>query len=80
MAQVHVSLPQDLSDWAESRAAQGGYAEPADYVREVMRRDRECEEKLARLQTAIDEGRRSPISGRTIEDVIADGRRRHAAR
>lgn len=73
MAQVHVSLPQDLSDWAELRAAQGGYDDPADYVRDVVRREREYQEKLARLQAAIDEGRRSPISDRTIEDIIADG-------
>lgn len=64
MAQVHVSLPQDLSDWAEARATEGGYADPADYVRDVVRREREHEERLARLRAAIDEGLASGVSDR----------------
>lgn len=80
MAQVNVSLPDDLSDWAQSRVTPGGFADASDYVRDVVRRDRAYEEKLGRLQVAIDEGRASPISERTIEDIIADGRRRRAAR
>lgn len=80
MAQVNVSLPDDLSDWARTRVGQGGFADASDYVRDVVRRDREHQERLTRLQAAIDEGRASPISGRTIEDIISDGRRRHATR
>lgn len=80
MAQVNVSLPDDLSEWARSQAAQGSFADASDYVRDVVRRDREHGERLARLQAAIDEGRASSISRRTIDDVIADGRRRHAGR
>lgn len=80
MTRLNVSLPDDLGDWATARAARSGFGDPADYVGELVRREREHEEKLARLQAAIDEGRASPISNRTIEDIIADGRRRHAAR
>ena len=53
MAQVNVSLSDDLSAWAESRAAERR-VDPADYVRELVRRDREDEEKLARLQSELD--------------------------
>jgi antitoxin ParD1/3/4 len=80
MAQVNVSLPDELSAWAESRVMEGRYGDPAEYVRDLVRRDRADEEKRARLQAAIDEGRRSGVSERTIEDVIADGRRRRAQR
>lgn len=79
MAQVNVSLPDDLGDWAQSRVTPGGFADASDYVRDVVRRDRAYEEKLTLLQTAIDEGRASPISERTIEDIITEGRRRRAA-
>ena len=77
MAQMHLSLPEDLSSWAESRAAQGGYADPADYVRDVVRREREYEGKRARLLAAIDEGLASPIVDTTMDDIIARGRARH---
>lgn len=72
MAQMHLSLPEDLSSWAESRAAQGGYADPADYVRDILRRDRENEEKRMRLQAAIDEGRRSGVSDRDPFEHLAE--------
>jgi antitoxin ParD1/3/4 len=72
MAQVHVSLPDDLSSWAESRVAQGGFADPADYVRDVVRRDWEYQEKLARLQEALDEGLRSGVSDRDPFEYLAE--------
>ena len=80
MTRVAVSLPDDLSDWATARAVEGRFAGPGDYLAELVRRDREDAEKLARLQAAIDDGRASGLSERTIEDVIMDGRRRRAQR
>lgn len=79
MAQMNVSIPAKLKGWAEQRVAEGRYSSTSDYIRDLVRRDQENEEKLRRLQAAIDEGRASGISKRTIEDIIADGRRRRAA-
>ena len=79
MAQMNVSIPDKLKGWAEQRVAEGRYSSTSDYIRDLVRRDQENEEKLKRLQAAIDEGRASRISKRTIEDIIADGRRRRAA-
>ena len=80
MAQVNVSLPDDLSRWAETRVAQGHYGNPGEYLRELVRRDREDEEKFDRLRAAIDEGLASPIVDTTIEDIIARGRARHGVK
>ena len=79
MAQMNVSIPEKLKSWAEQRVAEGRYSSTSDYIRDLVRRDQEHEEKLRRLQAAIDEGRNSGISNRTIEDIIADGRRRRQA-
>lgn len=79
MAQMNISIPEKLKGWAESRVAEGRHSSTSDYVRDLIRRDQEYEEKLRRLQAAIDEGRGSGISKRSIEDIIADGRGRHAA-
>ena len=76
MAQMNVSLPERLKAWAESRVAEGRYSSTSDYVRDLMRRDQEQAEKIAALQAAIDEGRASGISDRTISDIIAESRRR----
>ena len=77
MAQMNVSLPDGLKNWAEARVAEGLYSSTSDYVRDLMRRDMEAAEARRRLQVAVDDGRASGLSGRTIEDIIADSRHRH---
>jgi len=76
MAQLNVLLPDDLQHWTDARAAEGGFDSGGDYVRDLLRRDREHAAKLAALQAAIDEGLASGVSDRTIEDIIADRRKR----
>ena len=73
MAQMNVSLPDQLKGWAESRVAEGRYSSTSDYVRDLVRRDQEAEEARRRLQAAIDEGLASPIVDTSIEDIIARG-------
>ena len=74
MAQMNVSIPDKLKGWVESRVAEGRYSSTSDYVRDLVRRDQEREERVARLQAAIDEGRASAPSDRTLDDIIADER------
>ncbi|CAH0348960.1 Antitoxin ParD4 [Sphingobium sp. CECT 9361] len=76
MAQMNVSLPEALKTWAETRVAEGRYSSTSDYVRDLVRRDQEAEEKVQRLRVMIEEGLASGISDRTIEDIIADRRKR----
>jgi len=76
MAQMNVSLPDGLKAWAESRVAEGRYSSTSDYVRDLMRRDQEYAEKLAKLQAAIDEGFASPETDVTVDDIIAESRAR----
>lgn len=74
MAQMNISLPDKLKSWAEARVADGRYSSTSDYVRDLMRRDQEAAEAVARLQALVDEGRASLPSDRTIEDIIAERR------
>jgi antitoxin ParD1/3/4 len=68
---MNISLPDRLKAWVDERVAQGRYSSVSDYVRDLMRRDQDAAEARARLQAAIDAGRESPPSDRTIEDIIA---------
>jgi len=76
MAQMNVSVPDGLKAWAEARVAEGRYSSTSDYVRDLMRRDQERAEKIANFQRLVDEGRASGISDRTMQDILAEGRRR----
>ena len=71
-----VLLSDDLQLWADARAVEGGFSSTSDYICDLVRRDREDAEKLAALQAAIDAGRASGASERTIEDIIADCKNR----
>ncbi|MEA3001175.1 MAG: antitoxin ParD1/3/4 [Sphingomonadales bacterium] len=72
MAQMNISIPEKLKGWAESRVAEGRYSSTSDYVRDLVRRDQEQEEKLRRLQSAIDEGRASGVSERDPFEYLAE--------
>nr|WP_295669817.1 type II toxin-antitoxin system ParD family antitoxin [Sphingomonas sp.] len=76
MAQMNISIPDQLKSWAEARVAEGRYSSTSDYVRDLVRRDQEYAEKHRVLVAAIDEGLASGVSERTIEDIIADRRKR----
>lgn len=71
MAQLNISLPHKLKAWADARVAEGRYSSASDYVRDLMRRDQEVAEAKTRLQAAIDAGRASGISDRSLGDIIA---------
>ena len=71
MAQMNISLPDKLKAWADARVAEGRYSSTSDYVRDLLRRDQDAADARDRLQAAIEEGRASPPSNRTIEDIIA---------
>jgi antitoxin ParD1/3/4 len=72
MAQMNVSIPDKLKGWAEQRVAEGRYSSTSDYIRDLVRRDQENEERVRRLQAAIDEGRASGVSERDPFDYLAE--------
>jgi antitoxin ParD1/3/4 len=80
MAQMNISVPNGLKQWAEQRVADGSYASTSDYVRDLMRRDREAAAELAWLQTEIDHGMASGVDQRPVAQVFADIRAKYLPR
>jgi antitoxin ParD1/3/4 len=78
MAQMNISLPKGLKEWAESRVTQGLYSSTSDFVRDLMRRDMEHEERVTWLRAEIRAGLDSPIVDDTLDDIIEEGFRRVA--
>lgn len=56
MATMNVSLPEAMKAWVESQSRDGQYGNASDYIRDLIRRDRERKEAVAALQAAITEG------------------------
>lgn len=72
MAQLNISLPEGLKQWAESRVAEGRYSSTSDYIRDLLRQDQDRAAELRWLQAEIDKGRASPVDPRSHSEIIAD--------
>jgi len=62
MATMNVSLPDAMKDWVEAQAQSGRYGNASDYVRDLIRHDQERRDKVAYMQSLVDEALESGIS------------------
>ena len=69
MATMNVSLPDALKAWAEAQTQAGMYDTTSDYVRDLIRRDRERSASIAEFRTLINEGLNSAISTLTMDQI-----------
>lgn len=76
MATMNISLPDQMKIWVEEQAHGGRYGNASDYVRDLIRRDQERQAGLAELQLLIDKGLASGIGTRSLDELLAEARRR----
>ena len=70
-----VSLPDQLKEWVDERVKDGRYSTAGDYVRELIRRDREQRQALV---DALIEGEQSGVSTRTVQEIVAAAKSKFA--
>ncbi len=63
-----------MKDWIEAQIRTGDYASLSDYVRDLVRRDRERKDRLNALRTLLDEAEASGISSRTVDEIFVEAR------
>lgn len=59
MTTMNVSLPDSLKEFVDQRVASAGYGTASEYVRELIRRDRD----RLQLRGLLLEGAASPVTG-----------------
>ena len=69
MANMTISLPEELKDWTETQASSGRYENPSAYVQELIRHDQDRMSKIAAVQKLIDEAVESGISDMSLDDM-----------
>jgi antitoxin ParD1/3/4 len=78
MKSMNISLPAPMRDWVESQVEGGSYASASDYVRDLIRKDREYRGKREALLQALIEGEESGISEpQDLESFLAEMRAKH---
>lgn len=84
MATMTISLPDPLKDWVEKHVAETDYASASDYLRDLIRRDRESraipELTIEDLRQIVEEARASGDGGKPLKAIIAEGDRIVASR
>ncbi len=71
MTQLSVSMPPALQTWVDARIAQGAYADAADYLRDLVRRDQaQSADDRRWLKAMIDEGLASGVLEEDADTVI----------
>jgi antitoxin ParD1/3/4 len=83
MATMTVSLPDPMKDWIETLTRKGEYASSSDYVRDLVRRDRERRDSerrgqdmtLEELRQLVADAKGSGISTRSVEDIFQEARK-----
>ena len=77
MATMTVSLPDPMKDWVEAQIRGGDYASVSDYVRDLIRRDRDRREQeltLEALRNKLAASRGSGVSNRSVDEIFAEAR------
>lgn len=68
MATMNVSLPDQMKDWVENQTQTGRYSNTSDYVRDLIRRDQERNDKISHMQILVTEALESGVSHKSMEN------------
>jgi len=77
---MNISLPPQLKAWLDEQVEQNGYGTASEYVRELLRRQRETQDAKAKIEskllTAIESGRSTPMTVRDWKRIKGEGLKR----
>jgi antitoxin ParD1/3/4 len=83
MATMTISLPEPMKDWIEARIKEGEYASTSDYVRDLVRRDRERrlrpELTVDDLRRIVEQSRASGVGEKSVSEILAQAKKRAKA-
>lgn len=71
MTSVNISMPDSLREYVESQVERGDWATSSEYIRELVRQDRE--RRLAAVEEMLLEGIHSPGMDLSAEAVRSRG-------
>ncbi len=67
-----ITFTEQQDAWLKSRINSGDYTNDSEYVRDLIRKDQQNNQKLRALQSAVDEGLASGVSKRSIADIMKE--------
>lgn len=71
-----ISLTPQQDQWVKAQITAGHFTNDSEYIRDLIRRDRERKDSSFALRAAIQEGLESGISDRTIPQIMEEAEAR----
>ncbi len=71
-----ISLTAQQDQWVKAQIAAGHFTNDSEYIRDLIRRDRERKDSFFALRAAIQEGLESGISDRSIPQIMEEAEAR----
>lgn len=72
-----ITLSDNQDAWIKAQIARGAFTNDSEYIRDLVRRDQEGQNKLSDLRRAIAEGLDSGVSERSLDEIWAAAEERH---
>ena len=69
MATFNVTLPGPLKIWVEEQAKKSDYADPGDYLRDLIHQEQERADKIAAMQERVTEGLNGGLGQRSMAEL-----------
>ena len=79
MAKFSITMSDELADYVHDEMEGRHFDNVSEYFRDLLRRERETREAQDQLRALIDEGFRSGMSERTVDDIWAEAEELEAA-
>ena len=71
-----ITLTSQQDQWVKAQIAEGRFTNDSEYIRDLIRRDRERDASFHVFQAAIQEGLDSGLSDRTISQIAEEAEAR----
>lgn len=72
MPTMSISISDSLREFIKSRVKSGDYNNESEYVRDLVRKDREREAAETQLLRVLDDARKSGITDMSVPDIIRE--------
>ena len=79
MASMNISLSDLMKDWVGTQTSSDRYDNASEYVRDLIRQDKDRASKISAMQKLVDEAFESGISDKNLEDIWAAAKARAQA-
>jgi len=77
MIRKTISMPDELGDHIDDRVKTGGFGNDSEFIRDLLRRDKQKIEAIRVIQAAVDEGMVGKASKKTVREIYEGARKRY---